>query len=76
MIECLMTLWEKAAPYVADFYPAVIAAIVVFIICSPRLTLKIAAVVLRLVLFRLRVVGKENMPYSGPILLDFLRNTI
>ena len=34
MIECLMTLWEKAAPYVADFYPAVIAAIVVFIICS------------------------------------------
>ena len=69
MIECLFDLWQEAAPYVAELYPAVIAAIVVLIICSPRLTLKIAAVVLRLVLFRLRVVGKENMPYSGPILL-------
>ena len=69
MIECLLDFWAEAAPYAAELYPAVIAAIVVLIICSPRLTLKIAAVVLRLVLFRLRVVGKENMPYSGPILL-------
>ena len=69
MTEKLSDIWEFAGPYIESFYPVIITAIVLLILCSPRLTLKIAAWVVRLVLFRLRVVGKENMPYSGPILL-------
>ena len=61
--------WSYAGPWLAQWYPAIIGAAVLAILCSPRLTLKIAAWIIRLVLFRLRVVGKENMPYSGPILL-------
>ena len=61
--------WECFSPWLAEWYPAIIGVIVFLILCSPRLTLKIAAWVVRVVMFRLRVVGKENMPYSGPILL-------
>ncbi|MBE6406922.1 MAG: hypothetical protein E7040_13035 [Lentisphaerae bacterium] len=56
-------------PLLAEWYPVLIAVFVFLILCSPRLTVKIIAFFLRLIMFRLRVVGKENMPYSGPILL-------
>ena len=69
MTEKLTGLWNCFLPWIAEWYPAVIGVIVFLILCSPRLTLKIAAWVVRIVMFRLRVVGKENMPYSGPILL-------
>ncbi|MBR2720392.1 MAG: AMP-binding protein [Lentisphaeria bacterium] len=62
-------LWNSISPYLAAYYPVIIGIVVFLILCSPRLTLKIAAWVTRLVMFRLRVIGKENMPYSGPILL-------
>ena len=62
-------LCNNFLPWLGEWYPAVIAVIVFLILCSPRLTVKIAAFFLRLILFRLRVVGKENMPYSGPVLL-------
>lgn len=65
----LKEIWENLLPWLGEWYPAVIAVIVFLILCSPRLTVKIAAFFLRLILFRLRVVGKENMPYSGPVLL-------
>ena len=64
-ISCLNAL----LPWLAEWYPALIIAIVFLILCSPRLTIKIAAAFMRLIMFRLRVMGKENMPYSGPILL-------
>ena len=60
---------EDILPFLSEWYPLLIVAIVFLILCSPRLTVKIIAFFLRLVMFRLRVVGKENMPYSGPILL-------
>lgn len=62
-------LWHSIAPYLAAYYPIIIGIVIFLILCSPRLTLKIAAWITRLVMFRLRVIGKENMPYSGPILL-------
>ncbi len=62
-------LWNSIAPYLAAYYPIIIGIVIFLILCSPRLTLKIAAWITRLVMFRLRVIGKENMPYSGPILL-------
>lgn len=58
-----------AISWLAHWYPSVIGVVIFLILCSPRLTLKIAAWVVRTVMFRLRVIGKENMPYSGPILL-------
>ncbi|MBQ8754986.1 MAG: AMP-binding protein [Lentisphaeria bacterium] len=69
MTEKLSEFWNCFGPWLCDWYPAIIGLIVFLILCSPRLTLKIAAWVVRLVLIRLRVIGKENMPYSGPILL-------
>ncbi|MBR7131310.1 MAG: AMP-binding protein [Lentisphaeria bacterium] len=69
MAEKLSDMWSCLLPWLAEWYPALIAVIVFLILCSPRLTLKIAAWIVRVVMFRLRVVGKENMPYSGPILL-------
>ena len=69
MWEKFSELWRCCSPWLAAYYPVVIAVIVFLILCSPRLTLKIAAAITRLVMFRLRVIGKENMPYSGPILL-------
>ena len=65
----MSSLIRELCQWLSDWYPAVIGAVVFLILCSPKLTLKIASWVIRLVLFRLRVVGKENMPYSGPILL-------
>ena len=62
-------LCDTIFPWLCAWYPAIILAVVLMILSSPRLTLKIAAWVVRVVLFRLRVVGQENMPYSGPILL-------
>ena len=62
-------LVHNILPWLGEWYPALIGAIVFLILCSPRLTLKIAVCFLRLIMFRLRVVGRENMPYSGPILL-------
>ena len=55
-------LWNSISPYLAAYYPVIIGIVVFLILCSPRLTLKIAAWVTRLVMFRLRVIGKENMP--------------
>ncbi len=69
MTEKISEMWSAFFPWLCQWYPAVIIAIVFLILCSPRLTLKIAAWVVRIVMFRLRVIGKENMPYSGPILL-------
>ena len=69
MAEKLSDMWSCLLPWLAEWYPALIAVIVFLILCSPRLTLKIAAWIVRVVMFRLRVVGRENMPYSGPILL-------
>ncbi len=69
MPEMLSEIWNSFFPYLCKYYPWLIAVIVFWIICSPRLVLKIAAYFLRLILFRLRVIGKENMPYSGPTLL-------
>ena len=69
MSEKLSEMWHLAIPFLCEYYPAILIAGVLLILLSPRLTLKIAAWVVRLVLFRLRVVGRENMPYSGPILL-------
>ena len=69
MTEKISEMWSAIFPWLCQWYPAVIIAIVFLILCSPRLTLKIAAWVVRIVMFRLRVIGKENMPYSGPILL-------
>ncbi|MBQ9787722.1 MAG: AMP-binding protein [Lentisphaeria bacterium] len=69
MSEKFSGLWEYILPYICAYYPAAIIVVIFLILCSPRLTLKIAAWVTRLVMFRLRVIGKENMPYSGPILL-------
>ena len=69
MIEKLSNTAHEIVPFLLNCYPWIITAIIILIACSPRLTLKIAAWVVRAVMFRLRVVGKENMPYSGPILL-------
>ncbi len=69
MIEKLTEFRDCFIPWLADWYGVVIGVIVFLILCSPRITLKIAAWIVRMVMFRLRVVGKENMPYSGPILL-------
>ena len=69
MKEKLITYLNALLPWLAEWYPALIIAIVFLILCSPRLTIKIAAAFMRLIMFRLRVMGKENMPYSGPILL-------
>ena len=65
----LSDFWNCFLPWLGTWYPTIIGIIVFLILCSPRLTLKIAAWIVRLVMIRLRVVGKENMPYSGPILL-------
>ena len=68
-MSCSGDFWNCFISWLAAWYPAVIGVVVFLILCSPKLTLKIAAWIVRLVMFRLRVVGKENMPYSGPILL-------
>ena len=67
--EKMCELWSFAGPFLAQWYWAIICVVIFLILCSPKITLKIAAWIVRLVMFRLRVVGKENMPYSGPILL-------
>ena len=69
MSGMLLNMWNEFLPYLCKWYPVLIGAAVLWIICSPRLMLKLTAWFLRLILFRLRVIGKENMPYSGPILL-------
>ena len=65
----LINVWNCIQPWLLAYYPFILLAVAIWIICSPRLMLKISAAFLRLILFRLRVIGKENMPYSGPILL-------
>ena len=62
MSEKVSEFWDLVLPFLASWYPAIIGIIIFLILCSPRLTLKIAAWVVRVVMFRLRVVGKENMP--------------
>lgn len=52
-------LWLKVAA----------AAVVVFLLFSPRTMLTIISALVRLVLIRLRVFGAENIPKSGPTLL-------
>ena len=47
----------------------IIGAIVLYVLCSPKLVLKLVGYLVRLVLIRLRVSGMENLPYSGPTLL-------
>jgi len=69
MTEKFSELWNVVWPWLQDWYSAIIVAVVVLIIMSPRLVLRIAAKMIRLVMFRVRVVGRENMPCSGPILL-------
>ena len=54
---------------VLSFWPALVAAAAVFILLSPKLLLKLIAGLLRAGFLRVRVFGKENLPYSGPILL-------
>ena len=69
MTEKLLNMWNSLLPWLGEWYPTVIGIIVLLILCSPRITLKIAAWIVRIVMIRLRVIGRENMPYSGPILL-------
>ena len=40
--------------------------IVLYLLCTPKNMLKISAWVIRLVLLRVRIIGKENLPCSGP----------
>jgi len=42
---------------------------VLWVLCSPKLLLRLIAAIIRIVLIRLRVFGTENLPYSGPTLL-------
>ena len=43
--------------------------IILYILCTPKNMLKISARFIRLILLRLRVIGEENLPCSGPVLL-------
>ena len=43
--------------------------IVLYLLCTPKNMLKISAWVIRLVLLRVRIIGKENLPCSGPVML-------
>lgn len=61
----MQEVWE----YIVKYMPYIIGALVLWVVCTPVWTLKIIARVIRLVFLRVRVHGKENLPYSGPILL-------
>jgi len=64
-----MINWNDVLHYAAIYWPYAVGAIVLLILCSPKLTLKIIARIIRIVFLRVRVLGGENLPYSGPILL-------
>ena len=69
MIEKMADVWSVCWPFLNEWRWAFIGGIIFLILCSPRVAIRIAGWIVRLVMFRLRVVGRENMPYSGPILL-------
>ena len=61
----MQEIWEN----LLGLLPYAAGAVVLVIICTPVLMLKIIAWVIRMVFLRVRVHGRENLPYSGPILL-------
>ena len=48
---------------------AVLALAILWVLVSPKLMLRIAGWILRIVMLRVRINGTANIPYSGPVLL-------
>ena len=62
MIEWLNEHWQPVIW-------ALVALAALYVLLSPRLFVKFVGRLLRLVFLRVRIHGKANIPYSGPVLL-------
>lgn len=61
-----LTQYEGEIVQCLQIFAGIVA---LYILCTPKNMLKISAWVIRLVLLRVRIIGKENLPCSGPVLL-------